>query len=188
MCARKDTTLKILLRTAEAVANVISVGAMGMDMHLVPEGFFVTSASAFSKISDLNAFDKALIKMGIGEQNLVAVSSVIPAGAKEIGITELPMGSITHCVLSQIRGSEDEIISAGIAYAFRRDGKGGYVAEGSIHGPKASLIDALEQKMKEIAKCRGAELKEIRYLTEELTVPKGHYGACVAALVFTGYG
>ncbi|MCL1984537.1 MAG: pyruvoyl-dependent arginine decarboxylase [Methanomassiliicoccaceae archaeon] len=156
-------------------------------MHLVPDEFFVTSASAFSKVSDLNAFDRALIKMGIGEQNLVAVSSVIPPGAKEVCKKEIPMGSVTHCVLAQIRGSEDELIAAGIAYALRKDGKGGYVAEGRIHGSKDSLIDTLRQKMNEIAESRGVELGGIKYLTEELVVPKGNYGACVAALVFTGY-
>ncbi|MDR2866790.1 MAG: pyruvoyl-dependent arginine decarboxylase [Methanomassiliicoccaceae archaeon] len=156
-------------------------------MHLVPAEFFVTSASAVSKVSDLNAFDIALIKMKIGEQNLVAVSSVIPVGAREASVAEMPMGSITHCVLAQIRGPGGERISAGIAYAFRKDGNGGYVAEGRMHGSKGSLIDSLRSKMEEIARSRGVELGEIKYLAEELVVPKGHYGACVAALVFTGY-
>ncbi|MCL2607796.1 MAG: pyruvoyl-dependent arginine decarboxylase [Methanomassiliicoccaceae archaeon] len=156
-------------------------------MQLIPAEFFVASASAFSRISDLNAFDKALISMGIGEQNLVAVSSVIPAGAKETERCGMPMGAVTHCVLAQMRGSEDETVSAGIAYALRKDGKGGYVAEGHIHGPKDSLIHTLSQKMNGISECRGVELCGVRYLTEELTVPKGHYGACVAALVFTRY-
>ncbi|MDR0791365.1 MAG: pyruvoyl-dependent arginine decarboxylase [Methanomassiliicoccaceae archaeon] len=156
-------------------------------MQLVPSEFFVTSASAFSKISDLNAFDKALIKMGISEQNLVAVSSVIPIGAKEVSIKELPMGAVTHCVLAQIRGKEGDLISAGIAYAFRKDGKGGYVAEGRTHGSKASLQELLRHKMEEIAECRGVELNNITCLVEELTVPKGNYGACVSSLVFTMY-
>ena len=156
-------------------------------MYLVPSEFFVTSASASSKVSDLNAFDRALISMGIGEQNLVAVSSVIPVGAKEVGIKEMPMGAVTHCVLAQIRGAESEMISAGIAYAFRKDGRGGYVAEGHIHGSKCSLKDTLKRKMDEIAKSRNVELGEIKYVTEELSIPKEHYGACLAALVFTRY-
>jgi arginine decarboxylase len=156
-------------------------------MHLVPSEFFAASASAFSKISDLNAFDKALIKMGIGEQNLVAVSSVIPEGAKEVTIANIPMGAVTHCVLAQIRGGEGERISAGIAYAMRKDGKGGYVAEGRAHAPRAPLLDALKEKMEEIAASRNVELIGIKYKIEEITVPEGHFGACVAALVFTRY-
>ena len=160
---------------------------MAVGMYLVPHEFFVTSASASSEVSDLNAFDKALIKMGIGEQNLVAVSSVIPVGAKKVGIKEMPMGAVTHCVLAQIRGSEDEMISAGIAYAFRKDGYGGYVAEGHIHGSKSSLEETLRFKMEDIAECRNVELNEINYVTEELSIPRDHYGACLAALVFTKY-
>ena len=155
-------------------------------MYLVPAEFFVASASAFSDVSDLNAFDKALIKMGIGEQNLVPVSSVIPTGAKEVDYKEIPMGAVTHCVLSDIRGSENEKIAAGIAYAFRKDGKGGYVAEGRGNDV-AVLRGALEQKMNEIAKSRNVAMNEIKYATAGLTVPKGKYGACVAALVFTRY-
>ena len=155
-------------------------------MQLVPVEFFVTSASAVSGVSDLNAFDKALIRMGIGEQNLVAVSSVIPMGAKEVKITEMPMGAVTHCVLAQVRG-QDGVISAGIAYAFRKDGKGGYVAEGRMHSPKDVLLRSLKDKMNEIAASRGVELAKINYVAEELTVPDGQHGACAAALVFTRY-
>lgn len=51
-------------------------------MYLVPSQFFITSSSAVSEVSGLNAFDRALANAGIGEQNLVSVSSVIPIGAK----------------------------------------------------------------------------------------------------------
>jgi len=53
-------------------------------MELVPTKFFITHSSAVSETSDLNAFDKALLKAGIGELNLVSVSSVIPIGAERI--------------------------------------------------------------------------------------------------------
>jgi arginine decarboxylase len=157
-------------------------------MQLIPKEFFVTSASASSDVSDLNAFDKALIKMGIGELNLVGVSSIIPMGAKEVGIKEIPMGAVTHCVLAQeYRRCQECIMSAGIAYAFRKDGKGGYVAED--HGPvsKNVLTRNLRRKMEEIAASRGVELEEIKFAIEEMAVPKTGYGACVAALVFVSY-
>ncbi len=156
-------------------------------MHLVPKEFFVTSSSATSEVSGLNAFDRALIKAGVGEQNLVSVSSVIPIGAKMTDKKEMPMGAVTHCVLAQMRGTEGEMISAGIAYAFRKDGKGGYVAEGHLHGSKQSLQADLKWKMNEIARARGVELEEINYIMEELEIPVDNYGCCVAALVFTEY-
>jgi arginine decarboxylase len=156
-------------------------------MHLVPKKFFVTSGCAVSKVSDLNAFDKALIEANIGELNIVSVSSILPVGAEQVPIRELPMGAVTHCVLAQMRGGEGESISAGIAYGFRTDGKGGYVAEGHIHGSKKALREIMEWKMDEMAKLRGVEMEAIEYRIEELSVPMDHYGACVAALVFVEY-
>ncbi|MFA6805540.1 MAG: pyruvoyl-dependent arginine decarboxylase [Candidatus Methanomethylophilaceae archaeon] len=156
-------------------------------MKLIPSEFFITSGKASSEVSELNAFDVALIKAGIGEQNLVAVSSVIPIGAKRIEKTELDMGAVTHCVLSQMRGSEGEIISAGIAYAFRTDGKGGYVAEGHLHGSAKNLEVELRNKMTEMARIRKIELGEIHTCTEAMKIPLGCFGCCLASLVFTEY-
>ncbi len=156
-------------------------------MNLVPKKFFITSGCAVSKISDLNAFDEALKKARIGEQNLVSVSSVLPIGAKQVPVREMPMGGVTFCVLAQMRGGEGEMISAGIAYAFRKDGKGGYVAEGHMHGTKKALKEVLEWKMNEMSKLRGIELRTIHYAIEEISTPMDHYGACVASCVFVEY-
>lgn len=156
-------------------------------MNLIPSKFFITSGKATSTVSDLNAFDLALKNAEIAEQNLVAVSSVIPIGANRIDKPELEMGAITHCVLSQMRGKEGEVIAAGIAYTFRKDGKGGYVAEGHLHGSAQCLKSELRCKMEEMSRIRNVEFGEIHFLTEELRIPIGNYGCCVASLVFTEY-
>ncbi|HIJ00130.1 MAG TPA: pyruvoyl-dependent arginine decarboxylase [Candidatus Methanomethylophilaceae archaeon] len=156
-------------------------------MQLVPKKFFISSGAAISEVSDLNAFDMALINAGLGEQNMLSVSSVIPEGAEQVEPRTLPMGAITHCVLAQMRGSEGELISAGISYAFRKDGKGGYVAEGHLHGSKESLREVLEWKMQEMAKLRNVELEEIHYEIKEIRIPMDNYGACIACLIFVEY-
>lgn len=156
-------------------------------MQFVPTKFFITSGQATSHISDLNAFDQALFNAHISEQNLVAVSSVIPDGAERIDIKEIPMGAVTFCVLSQMRGRAGDMIASGIAYAYRTDGHGGYVAEGHLHGSGAALRDELESKMHEMSRLRGVELGEINFRIEELQTPIDEYGCCVSALVFTDY-
>jgi arginine decarboxylase len=150
----------------------------------IPTRFFVTSGRAINKTSELNAFDLALLKAGIGEQNLVSVSSVLPDGIRQIDRRPIPMGAITHCVLARHQGGEGEVISAGIAYGFRTDGHGGYVAEGHIHGTQKALKEFLRWRMEEIAHFRGVALRKISYRTEELQIPMDHYGVCVAACVF----
>jgi len=62
-------------------------------MLQMPKRFFVTSGKAASRVSDLNAFDEALLNAGIGEQNLVIVSSILPIGVKQTRKTSLPMGA-----------------------------------------------------------------------------------------------
>src|SRR5204863_7359023 len=94
------------------------------------------------------------------------------------------MGANTHCVLAQQRGGEGETVSAGIAYGFRDDGFGGYVAEGHMHGTKNSLREVMEWKMGEMAKLRGIKFRRIDYRIEELSIPMDHYGACLAVLMF----
>jgi len=150
----------------------------------IPSRFFVTSGRAASKVSDLNAFDAALTDAGLSEQNLVYVSAVLPEKVRAVKWRQLPMGAITHCVLAQQRGGEGEMISAGIAFGFRDDGVGGYVAEGHMNGTGRALREVLEWKMGEMAKLRGIKFKKIEYKIEELSIPMDHYGACLAALVF----
>ena len=150
----------------------------------VPTRFFVTSGKGINKTSELNAFDLALLQAGIGEQNLVSVSSVLPSGIRQVDREPIARGAITHAVLSRHGGGEGEVISAGIAYAFRTDGEGGYVAEGHLHGTQKSLKEFLKWRMEEIAHFRGVELRRIRYRTEELSIPMDHYGVCIAGCVF----
>ena len=150
----------------------------------VPSRFFVTSGKGINKTSELNAFDLALLQAGIGEQNLVSVSSVLPVGIRQVDRVPIARGAITHCVLARHGGGEGEVISAGIAYGFRTDGQGGYVAEAHLHGTQKSLKEFLRWRMTEIAHFRGVELRRIQYRTEELSIPMDHYGVCIAACVF----
>jgi arginine decarboxylase len=156
-------------------------------MQLIPTKYFITSGKAASEASCLNAFDRALMSAGICEQNLVPVSSVIPDKAERIDPIAIPMGAVTHCVLSQMSGKGEEVISAGIACAYRMDGKGGYVAEGHLHGSGKSLRLELEKRIKEMSRIRDVEFKDIQFFIEEMVIPEGMYGCCLAALVFTEY-
>src|SRR2546428_8589569 len=149
----------------------------------IPTKFFVTSGKAVSKVSDLNAFDEALQNAGLAEQNIVSVSSVLPVGIKPVRRRDLPMGAITHCVLAQQRGGEGETISARIAYGFRDDGFGGYVAEGHMHGTKNFLPGVMGWKMGGMAELRGIKIPGLHYPNEELSIPQDHHRVCPARLV-----
>jgi arginine decarboxylase len=150
----------------------------------LPSKFFITSGKATSPVSDLNAFDKALVDAGIGDLNIVMVSSILPEGIKQVPRRGLPRGAITHCVLAQQRGNEGELVSAGIGYAFRDDNEGGYVVEGHLHGTQKRLKEVLKWKLDAMGELRNIGLKKMNFKTEEISIPMDNYGVVLAACVF----
>lgn len=151
---------------------------------LKPKRFFVTSGKALSRVSRLNAFDRALLEAGIGNCNLVPVSSIIPREAEECRICEIPAGSIVFVVIARMDGSGGEELGAGIAWAWERNRRFGLVVEAHDNIDSQKLKRILNDRLMEMAEARGVELMDIKYKIETLRVPKGYYGSVIAALVF----
>jgi len=151
---------------------------------MIPKEFFVTSGKATSQVSELNAFDLALRKAGISQCNIVSVSSVLPPRCKERKWKDIQTGAITYAVVARMDGKEKTTISAGIAWTWEKDKKYGIVAEAHGNMNLKALKDALEWKIKEMAKIREIEIGKIAYKTETLIVPENSYGSVIAALVY----
>ena len=156
----------------------------GKIREMIPKDFFITSGKAISPVSQLNAFDRALKNAGIAQCNLVQVSSILPPGCKERKLRAIAEGSIRHTVMARMDGTKGMTISAGIAWAWEKNGKYGLVAEAHEQMDQESLKVTLEWKIREMAKTRGIELSEISYRTEVLTVPLENYGCVIAALIY----
>lgn len=153
-------------------------------MIAISRRFFVTSGKATSNISQLNAFDQALVMAGISEANLVPVSSVLPKGIRQVKRASIKRGSITFCVMARMDGVSGEKISAGIAYFLRKDGAGGYVAEGHARSSAADMRKELSARAKQMASLREIQGEEPEFRIEELKIPKGHFGSCISVLVY----
>ena len=151
---------------------------------MIPREFFVTSGKAISSVSQLNAFDRALKNAGIAQCNLVQVSSILPPGCEEGKLRKVPAGSITHTVMARMDGTEGMTISAGIAWAWEKNGRYGLVAEAHGQMDQESLKATLAWKIREMAKTREIEISEINCRTEVLTVPLENYGCVIAALIY----
>jgi len=151
---------------------------------MIPKEFFVTSGKATSRVSELNAFDQALKKAGISQCNIVSVSSVLPPKCEEKKWKEIPIGAITYAVVARMDGKEKTTIGAGIAWAWEKDKKYGIVAEAHGNMNLKALKNALEWKIKEMAKIREIEIGKTMYRTETLKVPENNYGSVIVALVY----
>ena len=154
-----------------------------MSFGELPKAFFLASGAA-DGYSPLNAFDAALIQAGIGDLNLVKVSSIIPAGCKEIqpqGL--LPRGSIVPVayayITSQIPG---EVVSAAVAVALpTRQSDAGLIMEYSARGHKEEAEEIVRNMVVEGMRIRERAVREIKSLSVEYKVQT--IGAAVAAVV-----
>ncbi len=155
---------------------------------LIPKYFYVTVGKGLSDVSKLNAFDRALIDAGIGQCNLVTVSSILPRNAIEISPVKIPAGTITFVVMARMHGTKNETISAGIAWGMARQVNGdlgyGFVVEGEGNCDRNELEDALRRKIGDMAKARNMKLESVKMKIVDLTISKARYGCVVAALVF----
>lgn len=100
----------------------------------------IWSATA-TGVTPISAFDAALTEIGLGDVNLLSLSSVIPAGAS-IVLNPRPMGGlgvgdIVHCVMAEERTTSGSA-AAGLAWAVDAEGRGGIFLE--AHHPDVDVV------------------------------------------------
>src|SRR5690606_6092172 len=70
----------------------------------------------------LNAFDNALLAAGLGNLNLVRVSSILPPGAQFVENLHIPPGSLTPTAYGyQTSDQPGQVVAAAVAIAFSKD-------------------------------------------------------------------
>jgi arginine decarboxylase len=157
-----------------------------MEGFLVPGRFFVTSGVATGAPSELNAQDLALRGAGIGECNLVGVSSIIPSGAEETEPIPIPKGAVTFCVLAKMAGEEGERVGAGLAWAWGRTQGGeryGIVAEHHGSGLPSEIEGVVRADLLGMAEARLMVLEDVHTRVESVICREG-FGCAVAVLVY----
>lgn len=130
----------------------------------------------------LNAFDNALLDAGIGDVNLIKVSSIIPTGAEIVELPQFPAGKMVNTVLSYVSSSrEGDQLCAVIAVAIS-DELGCVVEHGGINqDPEKVKGEALDM-VNSMMRIRGLEIKDIIIKCQEHQVK--NQGAAIAALVY----
>jgi arginine decarboxylase len=130
----------------------------------------------------LNAFDNALSDAGIGDVNLIKVSSMLAGNAEIVDLPNLKAGSMVNCVLSEVTSDNpgDEITAA-VAVAIGE--RLGCVVE--THGinkdPEDILIEA-EEMVRYMMDKRGVEIKDL--ITESQTATVKDTASVVSSVVY----
>ena len=147
-----------------------------------PDKFFLAAGFA-EGLTELNAFDNALMQAGIGNTNLIRISSILPPAAVEIPLPKLPYGSLVPVAYAEETSSVPGLlISAAVATGIPADPElPGVIMEHHLQGPEEQCRREVVEKVEEAFRVRGYKLAGVRLISASGTVKQ--IGSAVAAVV-----
>jgi len=130
----------------------------------------------------LNAFDNALLAAGIGNINLIKVSSIVPPEVAIIDLPKLKPGALVPTAYAAMTSElPGEAITAAVGYALPDDpGKNGVIMEFHGAGTRADAEERIQQMLEEAFQVRGEVIREMRVFAVDHTVER--VGCAVAAI------
>lgn len=130
----------------------------------------------------LNAFDNALTDAGIGDVNLIKVSSMLSGNTEVKELPLLKSGSMINCVLSEITSDNPgDKITAVIAVAIG-DELGCVVETNGINKDPDELIGEAKFMVTYMMEKREVEIKNL--IIEEVTTTVKEIASVVASVVY----
>lgn len=126
-----------------------------------PKKFTLVAGSAEGP-SRLNAFDNALLAAGIGNVNLLRVSSILPPGAVLMPRLEIVPGQLLPTAYGTITSdSAGELLAAAVAVGIGEDGEYGVIMEFSGRCGRAQAEESVAEMARAAFRQRQRELKNI---------------------------
>ncbi len=151
-------------------------------MWQVPERFWVTSGKSEGGTA-LNAFDNALLTAGIGNLNLIRVSSVLPKGAMRMYERpgHFPEGTLSPMVYSVAESVMPGEIIASCVGVGRAHNSYGVIFEHAGVLSAAEAEATVRRQVEEAFARRGLALDEL--ILESCQHRVEHFGCTVAAVM-----
>ena len=132
--------------------------------------------------TELNAFDNALMDAGIGDVNLIKVSSMLGANTEIIDLPKLKAGSMVNCVLSTINSkNKGDTITACIAVAIG-DNLGCVVENAGINISNEENRKKALEMVKYMMHKRNEKINQM--IIEDSTHTVENIGSVVASVVY----
>ena len=149
-----------------------------------PSKYFLVSGAS-DGYSLLNAFDGALLASGVGDTNLVRMSSILPPGCVELDPKPLPLpqGALVPVAYATISSDvPGTIISSAVAVGIPEDpALAGLIMEFSAKREKEYVEYQVKRMVVEGMKLRNRAIKEIKSVSATFEVKT--IGATFAAVV-----
>jgi len=155
-------------------------------MKLLPKRAYIARGSGISDVSELNAFDKALLDAGVGNASLVKCTSILPPGIRiEDRMRETVNGEILFSIYARgcayNDGEDDMEVFAGLGIAITEEM--GLVAELESEVGEGSIEEKLSDLLREMAESRGLKIDKISTVIERCVIPPKKYGCAVAMVI-----
>ena len=148
--------------------------------------FFVSGAS--DGFTELNAFDQSLLEAGVGDTNLVRLSSILPPACERVEPFKLPFGDLVPVAYaSETSSTPGAWISAAVAAATPMDPKlPGVIMEVSGEGRRPEMEARVREMAIQGLGYRNREIGDIVVQSVEWQVQK--HGAAFAGVVLWNAG
>ena len=149
-----------------------------------PSKYFLVSGAS-DGYSLLNAFDAALLASGVGDTNLVRMSSILPPGCVELDPKPLPLpqGALVPVAYATISSDvPGTIISSAVAVGIPEDpALAGLIMEFSAKRERDYVEYQVKRMVTEGVKLRNRAIKEIKSISATFEVKT--IGSTFAAVV-----
>ncbi len=146
----------------------------------VPDVFTLVAGKGEGK-KKLTAFDRALLDAGVGNMNLLRVSSVLPPACNYVSECRLPYGSLLPIAYGSITSDvPGETIAAAIGVGIPGDPLSfGMIMEFSGFCPADEAAVKVEEMVREAFEMRSLDLKQVKVKAVDHVV--GECGSVFAA-------
>ena len=138
-----------------------------------PDKYFLVSGFAEGD-TPLNSFDNALLAAGVGNTNLVRMSSILPPACQEIAPAKLPYGALVPIAYADQTGEIAGVqVAAGVALGTPDDPTlPGVIMEHHMDGTEEECREAVLFKVKSAFQVRGWKLADVKVAVVSGTVCK----------------
>jgi arginine decarboxylase len=130
----------------------------------------------------LNAFDNALLAAGIGNVNLIKVSSIVPPDVDIVALPQIKPGALVPTAYAAITSTTPgQTVTAAVGYALPVDRtRPGVIMEFHDVTDRATAERAIQEMLEEAFRVRGEGIREMKIVAVDHRVERA--GCALAAV------
>jgi arginine decarboxylase len=133
----------------------------------------------------LNAFDNALLAAGIGNVNLIKVSSIVPPEVDIVDLPQIKPGALVPTAYAALTSTTPgQIIAAAVGYALPVDRtKAGVIMEFHDVTDRGTAEEAIRAMLAEAFRVRGEAIREVKVVAVDHRVERAGCALAAVALL-----